>query len=245
MAEGWARREGRAETREVKEARGTFQISAEPCEMHVLIVEDDVFQQRIISELIEKAATNITDVVIRPKMTVVPSAAGALEACKGRTSSKEAPAFHLVILDFVLPAGFNGNEVLPGLRASLGKAAAVIMLSALASELTLRDCLSNGADAFRIKPIKPATVHDLLLFTYEKQRFLQSHSNRIRSRSSSPLALMRPSESFLDPSDHLVARGRRTPVFLTERLGHPIIVKQIKLPMRGPPPPSHPHLNKV
>ena len=59
---GVSERQGRSETRE---SRGTFRHSQEPCEMHVLIVEDDAFQQRIIAELVEKAATNITEVVIR------------------------------------------------------------------------------------------------------------------------------------------------------------------------------------
>ena len=82
-----------------------------------------------------------------PLIQLVGSAAEALTSCKAH----EDP-FDLILLDYELSDG-NADVSLPAIRAALGEFASVVMLSSASREPTLQQCLSLGADAYRVKPI--------------------------------------------------------------------------------------------
>ena len=210
-------------------------------ELRILIIEDDEFQQSFLQNLISAAISKLRerDQTCVPTITITPTASGALEACKANAKSEQGSLFQLVLLDYLLPAGFHGNELLPALRASLGLDPAVVMLSAAQMEPSLKLCLNSGADSYRLKPLSIDAVVDILTYTLSKERYLLQK----RSRSPTPDPGGAPSIHFMQAMHTVLASGRRTNCYLAERAGEVVIAKE--MPVCGKPPPPHPYLNKV
>ena len=171
-----------------------------------------------------------------PLIQLVGSAAEALTSCKAH----EDP-FDLILLDYELSDG-NADVSLPAIRAALGEFASVVMLSSVSREPTLQQCLSLGADAYRVKPIFSSSLLEMLTYATEKRRFLSD----LRSRPPTPQA--GPSFRIIDSTENALAHGRRTAVHLGARaiLATPVVIKPMPLEaVRGNPPPAHPHVNRV
>jgi len=74
--------------------------------------------------------------------------------------SSDTPWPDLVVLDFHLP-GINGLEILRELRKhDMTRRVPVVMLSSLASDDQVLDCLEEGANSFVEKPDDPRTYVD-------------------------------------------------------------------------------------
>lgn len=218
--------------------------SSSSIELRVLLVEDDDFQQIAISGALEAAVALITEHDVKPLITITPTASGALAACKSRVPGvSDRDPFDLVLIDLFLPANFHGNELLPVLRASTGESTSVVMLSTQSSEPTLRSCLSAGADSYRIKPVAPTAITDLILCSISKQQFLRE--KRVRAATPQPRAGPHIPLIHGCSEEYTLAHGRRSPVYLSEREDTTVVIKKMDLPLRGSPPPEHPHLNKV
>lgn len=135
--------------------------------VRVLHVEDDQFQQMTFSAVASSIGQG--DSGLRVQVTTVETANAALEALEDGKK-----AFDLVLLDYLLPDGHNGDTVLPKMRKLLGPYAAIIMLSGDAQEAPMQRCwLDLGADSYRLKPVSRATVEELFSYTFEKRQLLQ------------------------------------------------------------------------
>ena len=121
----------------------------------MLHVEDDQFQQMTFSAVASSIGQG--DSGLSVQVTTVETANAALEALEDGKK-----AFDLVLLDYLLPDGHNGDTVLPKMRKLLGPYAAIIMLSGDAQEAPMQRCwLDLGADSYRLKPVSRATVEEL------------------------------------------------------------------------------------
>lgn len=103
----------------------------------VLIVEDEVVQQRLLQSVIDRAGF---------ASEVLQSGDAALE----RLADKDLPSVDVMILDQVMP-GKSGLDVLLDMRAR-GDSMPVIMLTGQASISTVVEAMRAGATDFIVKP---------------------------------------------------------------------------------------------
>ncbi len=215
----------------------TEMMSAAMRRLRVMIVEDDKFTQAALTESVTAAAKAMLPHA-RVDVEVSDTAAGALAASS--LAQQKSESFDLVLLDYRLPGGCNADDVLPSLRTIFGGMPVVVMLSAAEMVTPMKQCLTLGADAFRVKPVDMQGIQELIEYTMRKRTFVEGQ----RSRSPSPAAS--PKFKLLDGAEHLVAQGRRGKVHIGmyHRGGALVIVKEMVV-SRGPPPPRHPHVNRV
>ena len=224
--------------------------------LRVLIVEDDVYQIGVLSHLIGKADTLSG---VSSSLQIAANGADAVRLC-------EEASFDLVLLDYLLPGG-DGAQILPQVRKTLGKKAAIAMVSSSQQESPMIACLKLGADTYRVKPLAITHIAELLAYTVQKRAFLQKR-RRLPSRSPS----RSPSRERPDPAvdmspDMILAYGRRSAVYIAMASSAaapppsedatssptfspadsaPVAVKVGQMAsVRGPPPPPHPHVNSV
>ena len=141
--------------------------------INVLVVEDDQYQKVAISWILERTGRQAGYAVT---VKCVETGHFALEEAKSQ--SRDGQSFDLVLMDYILLAEHGqpsrtASAHLPALRAQLGPTAAIVMLSTSEQEVQLARCLALGADAYRLKPISAATVHELLDYAREKRDFLR------------------------------------------------------------------------
>ena len=213
-------------------------------DLQIIIVEDDTFQQSAVSNLVEQVVKSIEGRMVVPEITVAGTASSALALAQQQVAQEASKprAARLVLLDYLLPAGFNGDELLQPLRASLGQDASIVMVSSPAREWSLTQCVDRGADTYRLKPLSPTDIKNLITFAVQKFDFLETSR---RSRARSPLCAGF-TVRVLDGIEHLLAHGRRTPTYIAESGGTAVAIKTMSaVSLRGPPPPEHPHLNRV
>ena len=136
----------------------------------LLLVEDNLDDEALSLRTINNCGVPCTAQVARHGA----EALGALLATDG-------PDPDLVVLDFHLP-GLTGLEILRELRKhEKTKHIPVVILSSLASDGEVMDCLANGANSFVEKPFDPkAYVEQVALivkywFTVDKR---PEHMNR-------------------------------------------------------------------
>ncbi|WKZ56739.1 MAG: response regulator [Bdellovibrionota bacterium] len=121
--------------------------------MRILIVEDDIVSRALLARLLSSYG----------QCDIASNGREAMELLtKGLDSGTP---YHLVCLDIMMPF-MNGLEVLRELRneestrkISGGKAAKVIMTTALSEGKNLQEAFDAGCGAYLVKPI----VHDDLL----------------------------------------------------------------------------------
>jgi CheY-like chemotaxis protein len=143
-------------------------------EAQVLMIEDDLFQQAALTAVLRVMESQHPSICI--KLTTAETGAEGLEACRNK-------GFDLILLDYKLPGG-DGDTVLPLIRERVGHVPAIVMLSGSAQESSMQRCwLELGADSYRLKPIAPPVVHELLLYALQKRRYL---NKRRRQASPSP-----------------------------------------------------------
>ena len=235
-------------------------------ELHITVVEDDSFQQQAMFELIT-SVFRLLEPNVMPKITVTGSASGALALMK-EAQPEQSRVAQLVLVDYLLPGDFNGDELLLPLRASIAKHSTVVMVSSPARETRLSQCLTHGADSYRFKPVSPSDIEDLIRYSLNKFHLFELRKN---SRSSSPICAPFTIR-VLDGIEHTLAHGRRSPTvrslsnsstrphtcfhppvsvarvtqYIAENSGRPVVIKAM-LPdaLRGPTPPDHPHINRV
>jgi CheY-like chemotaxis protein len=234
--------------------------------LRLLIVEDDLAQVGMLGVLIGKVEA---DSHTKVDKTFAGTAAEASELCKGGTGR-----FDLVLLDYRLPGG-DADTVLADIRHSLGKHAAIILMSSEAQETPMMRCLHHGADSYHIKPITDKKLAGLVSYVKAKCHFLRDRRHMCgthgRSRSPSPLRERCDPIVRLTP-DTCLAHGRRSAVHFglmpaldaphhaedppqpspmsdagpPVPLGTPVAIKVCNLQsIRGPPPPRHQALNCV
>ena len=118
----------------------------------VLIVDDDEMQRVMLAELFTEAnALNGSSVEFI--VSAVESTAEALSHV-GRNKTD------IILRDVLLP-DVNGHDAIQKLKALLGDATSILMISAHAQISIVQTCLRRGADAFLIKPLKVEDIRYL------------------------------------------------------------------------------------
>jgi PAS domain S-box-containing protein len=108
--------------------------------LHILLVEDNVVNQRLTERLLEKRGHRVT---------VVPDGEGAVAA-----AAREV--FDLVLMDVQMP-GMNGFEATATLRAhetGTGRRTPIVAITAHALSGDRERCLEAGMDAYISKPVR-------------------------------------------------------------------------------------------
>ncbi len=119
---------------------------APPGGSYVLLVEDDEFQQKIVSRLLARD---------RHEVQVVATGADALQAV-----GRRQPA--LILLDYRLPDS-DGAALLLRLRAlPAGKDIPVVMLTGNGDKQIVMTCMDAGADDFMVKPVSAERLREKL-----------------------------------------------------------------------------------
>ena len=152
----------------------------------VLICEDDAFQRETLRGLFESA--NAAEKRVRFFVTIVESPTAALALLH----SEAPPRIDLVLLDIDFgPAESSGQEMLPALRAALPPMASIVMLSVHQGFSLVHDCMSSGADAYLMKPIRAEEVRSLWQHCFRRQGVV-TRANNQRALASPRSALVSP-----------------------------------------------------
>jgi len=106
----------------------------------ILIIDDSLFQRRVISAPLQKAGYEICEAV---------NGMDGLEKIHGNSPD-------LIVLDILMP-GKTGLDVLKELKEE-GNTIPVIMLTSDVQESTREECLSLGARAFVNKPVRAEEI---------------------------------------------------------------------------------------
>ncbi len=123
--------------------------------MHVLIVEDNPADARLVKELVKETGLPIDISLMR-------DGEGAIQMME-RAAKGESPPPDLVLLDINLPKK-NGHEVLASIREMDRLAdTCVAMCSGSSSFEDLRRARLNGANAYLIKPIGPGEMETMIM----------------------------------------------------------------------------------
>ena len=121
--------------------------AAAPAKSYVLLVEDDAFQQKIVSRLLTRD---------KHEVRVVATGAEALDAVGRRRPS-------LILLDYRLP-DFDGAALLRRLRSLPGgRDIPVVMLTGNGEKQIVMDCMQAGANDFMVKPVNAERLREKLL----------------------------------------------------------------------------------
>jgi CheY-like chemotaxis protein len=111
--------------------------------MRILVVEDQDSIRRMIEVLVKARGHEVV---------AVASGARAIDACLTTTPD-------VVLLDLMLPGGYDGFEVCRRLRSDPAtRDAAVVVISALDDEDAKARAIAAGATAFYTKPFSPIAL---------------------------------------------------------------------------------------
>ncbi len=116
--------------------------------LRVLVAEDNVINQRLVSRLLEKRGHQVV---------VAANGREALEAL-------ERQSFDIVLMDLQMPEldGFEATAALRAREAGHGTHLPVIALTAHAMKGDRERCLAAGMDGYLSKPIRPQELDELL-----------------------------------------------------------------------------------
>ena len=157
----------------------------------VLICEDDAFQRETLRGLFESA--NAAEKRVRFFVTIVESPSAALALLR----SEAPPRIDLVLLDIDFgPTESSGQEMLPALRAALPPMASIVMLSVHQGFSLVHDCMSSGADAYLMKPIRAEEVRSLWQHCFRRQGAVRQDASR---QANNPRALASPRGALVPP----------------------------------------------
>lgn len=132
---------------------------------HILIVDDDSLNRRLLTKHLERDGHRTTD---------VDNGFAALSAL-----ASERP--DLVLLDIEMP-GVDGIEVLERIKADEElRHIPVIMISGLEDTESIVRCLEAGAEDYLPKPFDPAILRARIDAGLNRQRLLDLEQERIRS----------------------------------------------------------------
>ena len=116
--------------------------------LRVLVAEDDVVSQKLVSKLLEKH---------KHKVVVVENGQEALRAL-------EAEAFDLVLMDVQMPkmGGLEATRDIRRTERSAGGHVPVIAMTAHATDSDRQCCMDSGMDAYLGKPIRAKDFYDVI-----------------------------------------------------------------------------------
>ncbi|OAE32505.1 hypothetical protein AXG93_3242s1270 [Marchantia polymorpha subsp. ruderalis] len=162
----------------------TVESHCAPAEIHVLAVDDNNLDRRLIEMLLKTSSF---------KVTTVNSAVKALEVLglvKG-TSASNSKGFEvdLIITDYCMPE-MTGYELLKRVKqeSSSLKEVPVVIMSSENVPYRINRCLAEGAEEFLIKPVQLADVKRLRGHVRQSMSLSASSSD---SSGSSPYSMKR------------------------------------------------------
>lgn len=183
-----------APPRRKKRSSGDDAQEVDADQLNILIVEDDEYQTVALKIVLEATAKAVGLAV---QISTVVTGAFALGECQ----SVQGRQIDMVLMDYILlndegEASRAASSHLPLIRAELGTAATIVMLSTSDQELELARCLDLGADAYQVKPVAPETVREIFKYAREKRDFLRKRRRRVDAIGEA----LAPSSSSLAPS---------------------------------------------
>jgi adenylate cyclase len=132
---------------------------------HILVVDDDVLNRRLLTKSLERDGHRTTD---------VDNGFAALAAL-------EADRPDLVLLDIEMP-GVDGIEVLERIKADEGlRHVPVIMISGVDDTESIVRCLEAGAEDYLPKPFDPVILRARIDAGLNRKRLLDLEQDRMRS----------------------------------------------------------------
>ncbi|MCA9669276.1 MAG: response regulator [Myxococcales bacterium] len=131
-------------------AAATLSETAAACPLRLLVVEDNVVNQRVMRALLDRLGYS---------PVVVSDGNACLDAMV-----REGRRFDVVLMDVHMP-GIDGLETTRILRASLpaSEQPAIVGVTASALPRDRRACLDAGMDRYLAKPVRPTALRDMLL----------------------------------------------------------------------------------
>eukprot|EP00959_Pyramimonas_sp_CCMP1952_P427899 8961293-Pyramimonas_sp.AAC.1 len=142
----------------------------QPCDIHVLLVDDEVLSRMVVTNMLVKNGY---------KVTAVETGKDALE----RLAAPGLPPFTLLMTDVAMP-GITGLEILSLVRKTPAlDHIPVVMMSAHQNAGTVFECVRMGADDYILKPVGEKEVHHLWQHVYRRQMVVNSR-RRLKARAS-------------------------------------------------------------
>jgi len=82
--------------------------------------------------------------------------------CEQAMRLADQSAYHLILLDLLMP-GVGGQAILKDIRARQTNAATpVIVVSVVSDPKTMQECMTLGANAYHVKPVRRAELIELV-----------------------------------------------------------------------------------
>ncbi|MFS7939834.1 putative response regulator and transcription factor RR-A-type family [Helianthus anomalus] len=131
----------------------TSNFSCDPPKLHVLVVDDNNIDRKLIQKLLEISSF---------KVTVVDSGSKALQYL-GLDEENTSSQFdvNLIISDYSMP-GMTGFELLKKIKnSSTFKDIPVVIMSSENNLTRINRCLEEGAEEYLLKPVKLSDVNRL------------------------------------------------------------------------------------
>ena len=155
--------------------------------LSILLVEDDTFSARVITELCGQCEYDVAHATDghrcldlletswrcetpprRARACAIPPRNSAAQLIPLPTDRRRPPRerFNLVLVDVMMP-GLNGLEVLEQIRRRYGNEIAVIMISSNDQQQMVEDCIRHGADSYLIKPLRKSDFSNIWQFVMQ------------------------------------------------------------------------------
>ena len=154
--------------------------------LSILLVEDDTFSARVITELCGQCEYDVAhatdghrclDLLETSWRCETPPRRARARAIPPRNSAAQfilptdrrrppRERFNLVLVDVMMP-GLNGLEVLEQIRRRYGNEIAVIMISSNDQQQMVEDCIRHGADSYLIKPLRKSDFSNIWQFVMQ------------------------------------------------------------------------------
>ena len=155
--------------------------------LSILLVEDDTFSARVITELCGQCEYDVAHATDghrcldlletswrceapprRARARAIPPRNSAAQFIPLATDRRRPPRerFNLVLVDVMMP-GLNGLEVLEQIRRRYGNEIAVIMISSNDQQQMVEDCIRHGADSYLIKPLRKSDFSNIWQFVMQ------------------------------------------------------------------------------
>ncbi|KAJ0578275.1 putative response regulator and transcription factor RR-A-type family [Helianthus annuus] len=131
----------------------TSNLSCDPQKLHVLVVDDNNIDRKLIQKLLEISSF---------KVTVVDSGSKALQYL-GLDEENTSSRFdvNLIISDYSMP-GMTGFELLKKIKnSSTFRDIPVVIMSSENNLTRINQCLEEGAEEYLLKPVKLSDVNRL------------------------------------------------------------------------------------
>lgn len=176
-------------------------LSEEPPELHVLAVDDNFVDRKVIERLLKISSFRVT---------VVDSGMSALQflGLNGEDDLSvriDSLNVNLIMTDYSMP-GMTGYELLKKIKESSAlREIPVVVMSSENILARIDRCLEEGAEEFLLKPVKLSDVKRL------KEFILKGHEPGLNDSSSSP-ASSPDCDSFIYPT------LRSSPLFKHQKL---------------------------